>query len=154
MSICFSRELNRLSSVSLGNKSAVEENIEQTAYNIDPIHHNEYEQEPNIFKSYRNDYTIQSTSSTNVNDEIVVDSVEVINPRATSHAFSNNENNDTVQTGCTFLYINLYIFFFCYYAKYGRVRGPGIPGKSPKNSRMKVCSRDTNKFFLVIVLDL
>ena len=33
----------------------------------------------------------------NVNDEVVVDSVEVINPRATSHAFSNNENNDTIE---------------------------------------------------------
>ena len=58
---------------------------------------NRLEEELNIFKSYRNNYTIQSTSSTNVNDGIVEDSVEVINPRATSHAFSNNENNDTIE---------------------------------------------------------
>ena len=55
---------------------------------------NRLEEELNIFKSYRNNYTIQSTSSTNVNDGIVEDSVEVINPRATSHAFS---NNDTIE---------------------------------------------------------
>ncbi len=58
---------------------------------------NRLEEELNTFKSYRNNYTIQSTSSTNVNDGIVEDSVEVINPRATSHAFSNNENNDTIE---------------------------------------------------------
>ncbi len=60
--------------------------------------------------------------------------------------------------GCSdrmYILIHKFIFFgfFCYYAKYGRVRGPGIPGKIPKNSRMKVCSRDTNKFFWLLFWD-
>ena len=44
-----------------------------------------------------------------------------------------------------YILIHKFIFlgvFICNYAKYGRVRGPGIPGKLPKTPGWK-CARET-----------
>ncbi len=65
--------------------------------------------------------------------------------------YDRRSRGEDVQTGCTFEYIKLYFCFFCYYAKYGRVRGPGSRKKSPKLPDEGVLERHKINFLVIVM---